>query len=366
MREFTFLPTEEYVKPIGRTVMTEGIRVLSLSGSGVEFAYEGTGLTVTFHGDSSTATEQGQPLSWRDLARVAVFVDGRKQLDTLIKRPEESYRVWGENETEAKEHIVRIVKLSEPRMSCVGLGTITVLADDNGTTPVRPTDRKAVLGFIGDSITCGYGVDGESEWIPFSTSTENVTRAYSYLTAELLDMEADIVSYSGHGLISGYTPDPQTPTLTELVQPYYEIFAYSYNTFRGKPVSELGWSIGEEPDPEILVINLGTNDDSYIQDDAGKRVAYEEAYLAFLAQVHACHPASKLVCAFGLMGDRLYEAQVRVVDRFKAQTGYTDVFNVRLTPQNGERDGYGCDWHPSAVTQRRAAGELAAFLKMLR
>lgn len=363
LKEHIFLPTNEYVKTLGRTFMLDDCRVLSLSGSGVEFKYTGTKLTVTFYGDSTTTTKENEPQPWRDQARVAVIVDGIMQLDTVIKKPVEVFDVCGLDESIApSEHIVRIIKLSEPRMSTVGLGVIKILSDG----PAVPTSLKdKYIEFIGDSITCGYGIDVPDELHTFSTGTENVLKAFSYLTAKELDADHSMVSYSGHGLISGYTPDPQVPKLEELIQPYYDIFAYSYNTFRGMQMESRKWDFELERKPDIIVINLGTNDDSYIQDDEDKRKAFGKAYVSFLEKVHSLNPTSKIVVAFGLMGDRLFETQKEAADIFKKESGYDEVYAFRFTPQNFEKYGYGADWHPSAASHKVAAGELARFIKEL-
>ena len=36
-----------------------------------------------------------------------------------------------------------------------------------------------------------------------------------------------------------------------------------------------------------------------------------------------------------------------------------------MTLQDMEKDGAGVDWHPSAVTHKKAAAELTAFLRKL-
>lgn len=363
LKEYSFLPTNEYVKPLGRTIMFDDCRVLSLSGSGVEFKYTGTKLTVTFLGDSTTIADEGVPQPWRDQARVAVIVDGITQLDTVIKKPKEVFEVCGLDESiPAAEHVVRILKLSEPRMSTVGLGEIEILAYG----PAEPTPLKdTYIEFIGDSITCGYGIDVPDERHTFSTGTENVYKAFSYKTADKLGADHSMVSYSGHGLISGYTPDPNVPKLEELIQPYYDIFAYSYNTFRGLKMEDRKWDFEAERKPDIIVINLGTNDDSYIQDDEDKRQAFYKAYVEFLEKVHSLNPESKIVAAFGLMGDRLYDTEVEAVAAFKEKSGFDKVYSVRLTPQDFEKYGYGADWHPSAASHEVAARELSDFIRGL-
>ena len=93
-----FIPSDNYVKIIGRTIMLDDCRLLCASGSGVEFCYTGSRLKVTFLGDSSTKLSEEGSLNWRDLARVLVIVDGHIMLDTAIKMEKETFVVFGEDE----------------------------------------------------------------------------------------------------------------------------------------------------------------------------------------------------------------------------------------------------------------------------
>lgn len=362
LKEIKFLPTKEHVKLLGRTLMLDDCLLLALSGSGVEFTFTGSRLTVTFYGDSSTREKEDGTLPWRDQARVAVIVDGIMMLDAVIKKERESFIVFGEETIASSAHTVRIIKLSEPRMSSVGLGEITVLAEED-PKPALLSDKY--IEFIGDSITCGYGVDTESELDLFSTTTENVSKAFSYLTARELGADASFVSYSGHGLISGYTDNPEIPKLDELIQPYYEIFAYSYNTFRGKRLETVKWDFESERKPDTIVINLGTNDESFIAQDDNKLAAFEEDYEEFLEQVHTVNPQARIIVSFGLMGDALFETEKAAVESFKENSGFADVFAFRLTPQDFEKNGYGADYHPSAASHRAAAAELTKYIRSL-
>lgn len=373
LKYFSFLPTEDYVKVLGRSMMLDDCRVLSLSGSGVEFTYTGKMLIVNFIGDSTTTVPEDEPQPWRDQARVQVIVDGIVELDTVIKKERETFVVCGDDPQVAPaKHTVRIIKLSEPRMSTVGLGLITIESvykadqDFRVTPPVKPTKKsKRYIEFIGDSITCGYGADTPNERYPFSTPTENCTRAYAYQTAMRLDADYSLVSYSGHGIISGYTSNPAVPKLTELVPPYYEIFAYSYNTFRGYELEKLPWDCKNERKPDIVVINLGTNDDSYVQQDLKKRAHFEEEFVKFLGQVHRVRPKAAIICAFGIMGDNLYSSEVKAVDIFKKESGFRQVYNVYLAPQDVERNGIASCSHPSPASHAEAADVLADFIRSL-
>ena len=355
---YSFLPTEENVKVLGRTIMLDDCRLLCTSGSGVEFTYTGNRLTVTFYGDSSIEGEENI-IHWRDIARVLVFVDGRIMLDTTIKKTVERFVVYGEDSaTPFDTHTVRIIKVSEPRMSSVGLGEIEIEAENQP----KPTAAKSKLvEFVGDSITCGYGVDTDDELCLFSTCTENASKAYAYLAAEQLNVDFSLVSYSGHGFISGYTPDPSVPKLEELIQPYYDIVSYSYNNFRGLNPQDYKWEADREPD--VIVINIGTNDSSYVQGDEAKTASYEESYVNFISDLRAIHPDAQIICTLGVMGDELFPAVERAVNKAKNELGDSHICALHFTPQNPEIDGYAADYHPSPSTQRKAAAEMVEELK---
>lgn len=353
-----FLPTTEYVKVLGRTVMLDDCRLLCTSGSGVEFEYTGSTLKITFMGDTSTQG-QGDVVNWRDIARVQVHIDGRVMLDTSIKKEKEIFTVYGEDPaTPFEKHIVRIVKLSEPRMSSVALGEIEVECSED----IKPAKNKnKYIEFIGDSITCGYGVDTDDELCSFSTCTENATKAYAYLAAKELDADYSLVSYSGHGFVSGYTPDPSVAKKEELIQPYYDITAYSYNNFRGISPQNIQWEFNREAD--AIVINIGTNDYSYTQNDTAKIAEYKDAYVDFLISVRKYNPTSHIICSIGVMGDELYPAINEAVLSYSGRTGDGNISTYKFDVQNPVLDGYSADYHPSWATQKKAAKQMADELR---
>ena len=94
---------------------------------------------------------------------------------------------------------MEIIKLSESPMSAVGIEAFA-----EGSAEALP-EKPLKIEFIGDSITCGYGVDDEDENHQFTTATEDVTKAYAYKTAKALDAEYSMFSASGYGIVSGYT-----------------------------------------------------------------------------------------------------------------------------------------------------------------
>ncbi len=348
---YAFRPSEENVKLIGRTTIHDGILWLALSASGVEFTYNGTGFNVNVIGDSMIS--QGKDKQ----ARFAVYVDGERIADEQVTEAEKKYEFVTSEED--KPTTVKIIKLSEAAESTMGLGKITVTGTD-----VKPTAEKDLkIEFIGDSITCGYGVDDEVKEHHFSTSTEDATKAWAYKAAQKLDADYSLVSYSGHGIISGYSGDGNKVT-SQLVPDVYEKLAKSYGSYDGIfSVASVKWDFSKFQ-PDFVVINLGTNDASYCGSDKEKAADYTAQYVEFLKTVREKNPDAHIICALGVMGDSLYPALKTAVENYTAETGDAKVSHLRLTPQTGTT-GYAADWHPTEATHEIASDELVAEIQRI-
>lgn len=338
--------TSENVKLVGRTNLIDDVLWLALSGAGAEFTYEGKKLDITFVGDNSVNGNADNQ------ARVAVYVDGERAVDEMIDDAEKTVTAF-EN-SESKKVNVQIIKLSETAMSTVGVKPIT-LADGEKITPA---DKKPhSIEFIGDSITCGYGVDDEVKEHHFSTTTEDVTKAYAYKTAQKLNADYSMVSISGYGVISGYSGNGQkVPSQT--IPQYYDKVGFSYNKFANAVSPQnVEWNF-ENFKPEVVVINLGTNDQSYVKGNSDKKQEYIDGYLAFLKTVREKNPDAEIFCALGIMGAELYSSIESVVSQYSAETGDQKIHAFRL-PTQSSANGYAADWHPTEKNHEIAAQAMA-------
>lgn len=339
-----------HVKPLGRTYFHNNRLFCALSGTGAEFSFSGTSCFITIMGDAGSAS----PLFADSHARIAIFVNGNRIIDDLIDQPSKTYCVLeGESEIEA---VVSIVKLSESPMSTVSIDRITV----TGSAP-RPTkEKKRLIEFIGDSITCGYGVDDPVPEHPFATRTEDVTKSYAYRTAQMLDADCSIVSFSGYGIISGFTVN-DSKLANQLVPPLYTKLGYSWSQNRDFVPSEIKWDFTKRQ-PDAVVINLGTNDDSYTKDIASRQEEYASEYTKFLKLLRTCNPNALLLCTLGIMGDRLFPFVQKAVAVYQAETGDSGIHTMKFDVQDA-LDGYSANFHPSVATHGKAARRLAEELK---
>ena len=346
----TFTPTWENVKPLGRTMQLEDSLWLCFSGTGAEFTAECTHLDVVMAGDNRVSDAANR-------TRLAIEVNGQRVVDDMLDAAEKTYTVW---QSDAAETItVRIIKLNETAMSTCGVKAIVTDA-----ASIQPTAKKAhAIEFIGDSITCGYGADDEVAEHPFATSTENVTHSYAYKTAKALDVDYSMVSISGYGIISGYTGTGESKVTNQLLPTYYEKLGFSYGAYQGKTPADVAWDFSAYV-PELIVINLGTNDDSYTGGDPERQEDYRAHYTEFLKVVRKNNPDATILCTLGIMGDRLYPQVKKAVEAYTTETGDSNIACLKFDVQS-PADGYAADWHPSQLTHDKAAEKLVKRIQQL-
>lgn len=350
----TVIANEDNVKLIGRTHMTDDTLWLALSGTGIDFTYTGKKLDITIVGDGAATAGNID-----NCARAAVYVDGERVVDDMIDQSEKSYTVL--ESTEEKTVSVQVIKLSETAMSTMGIKPLSV--GEGGK--VEPSAAKAHrIEFIGDSITCGYGVDDEDENHHFSTKTEDVTKAYAYKTAQNLDADYSMFSVSGYGIISGYT-DNDAKAESQTIPQYYNSLGFSWNSFAGKEQPQsVDWDFSKYQ-PEVVVINLGTNDDSYCKSDGDRQEEFSLAYVEFLKQIREKNPEAMIICSVGIMGQRIYPAVEMAKYMYTKETGDENISVLKFDQQDSAADGLAADWHPTEATHEKAAAKLTEEIKTL-
>lgn len=333
--------SEKYVKFTGRYFTDKNDTAwLVQSGSAVEFTVSGVSAGITLAGDSAVDSEE------KYRPRYAVYVDGELVEDSLLSTYEKTIKLF-DGDTQRKAD-VKVIHLSEANNGAVGIKNISV--SSSSPKPVVPAAGKDLkIEFIGDSITCAYGVEAKSQNDPYSTATENFMKSYAYLTAEKLNADYSAVSYSGHGVISGYTSSERNTE--SLVPDCYE--------FVGKlPEYMQKWDFEKNPN-DVVVINLGTNDYSYLKNDLENLSDdFTEGYTDFLEMVRSKNPDAYIICTMGTMGgEEIYPFIEKAVENFRSAND--DRIMCYLSAVQKTANGYGADWHPSEITQQQSAYVLA-------
>lgn len=350
--ETVYKATAENVKLLGRTYFNEDKLYCALSGTGAEFSFTGTKCTVDISGDSTAMNASAAD----NQARVGIYVNGERVIDDMVDNLRESYDVFSSDTSQ--DVTVSIVKLSESPMSTLAIDNIKVTG-----SVIKPTpDKDVLIEFVGDSITCGYGSDDPVKENHFSTKTEDVTKAYAYKTAKNLDADYSLVSFSGYGIISGYS-DGNKKVSNQTVPQYYTKLGFSWSPNGSFVPANVDWDFTKRQ-PDVIVINLGTNDDSYTKTEKDRQEEYAAEYVNFLKTIREKNPDAKILCTLGIMGDRLFEYVQKAADDYSAETGDKNVYTMKFDVQS-PADGYSADWHPSVTTHDKAAAKLSEEIKKL-
>ena len=347
----TFKPTEDNFKILGRTETIDNILYINYSCSGIEFEFTGSRLDMTLCSNCN---------SYEDIhkACVAVLINDLEvpHKRFVLNSKEDRYTLF---ESEKIQKVkVKFIKMSEAAFAKVGIKNIHIY-DFKELKKAEYSKRK--IEFIGDSITCGYGNEGKLNVDGFNTAQENPWLNYASKTARNLNSDYNLVSWSGIGIISSYTEEDEANT--ELLMP--ELYKYTdmdLDKTLGKTKNQFELWDNSKFVPNLIVINLGTNDFSFTKDIKERIKCFEKGYFKFLKQVREANPSSTILCILGVMGDDLYPAVKKCVTCISREFHDNNIYSMHLNPQS-ESDGIGTDSHPSLVTHEKLSIMLTKKIK---
>jgi lysophospholipase L1-like esterase len=315
--------------------------------AGPRFAWPGTGLAATFEGTGIEVT-----LADTGANVLVVVVDGGAPTTVATSGPARTYTLA--SNLPPRPHTLMLTKRTEASW---GVLQLLGLAPEGGALIPSPSPFARRIEYVGDSITCGYGDLGDSPACHFTADTEDETAAYGGLAAAALGAEPSVIAYSGKGMYRDYlshTTDSM-PVLFDRALPDDPTSAWGFTT----------------PAPDVVVINLGSND--FAQGDPGP--PFVQAYATFLEQLRRRYPQAHVICALPPTMSEPERAIAAgylqgVVQRARA-AGDARVSTLEIRVEGGAvfgfqprlaSDGWGCDHHPSVTTQRRMGIELASAI----
>lgn len=220
-------------------------------------------------------------------------------------------------------------------------------------TPCAPLPERR-MEFIGNSITCGYGVESDVASDPFKDSTCNHYLTYAAETARRLEAIHQTVARSGIGVYRCYD-GPRMGDSINMNTEYAHTLLYD-------PAE--CWDFSRFT-PQVVCINLGTNDTST---SGAEPSLLRKGYVDLLAKVRGAYPEAKIVFLCGsMMHDEALALASATMDDVVAEAnanGDKEVYRFDFTPQDGSL-GYGASWHPSRRQHQKMADELTPFLRNL-
>ncbi len=320
-------------KGLGRYELSEGVVNLEMTASGFSF-------NAYCFGDIKLNVKNGNYL-----LRYAVYLDGVRQDDLIVLGGTNGDIVLFES-LSFGYHNIEIIKQFETTRS-TDFKAITL----TGEFGEKPQNKDLLIEFVGDSITCGYGnliKNGQS-----AVNHEDSTKTYGFYTAQALNADWAMISRSG-------------ATVVDVTQYDSNVGCMPKDYEKCSTNSELNWSFERKAD--IVVINLGTNDNSKIPTFFGttteeeKKTVFKDTMKAFTRRVYELNGNDvKIVYAFGLMSpagnhEWAVEAYQELVEEFSSE-GFNVYFKRLTARQNGG------DAHPDANDAYLASQELVEFIQ---
>lgn len=332
------LPTDPHIQYVGRICFDNPLRP--------RFTFPGTQINARFTGSSLKMI--AKPKSGYFMAQIDEAVPFK-----VAFMGEQDSIVTIATALSKGEHTVRLMYVIEGYELKPDFRGFVLDAD--GTLLDAPALPERRIEFIGNSITCGYGIESIQCDAPFEYETENHYLTYAQQTCRNLNAMAYVVARSGIGVYRSYdgpkegTPDNVMTTEYEYTNLYDRSERWDFARYQ----------------PQLVCINLGTNDLSTHNYDV-KRL--KQAYKKFLKQVRQHNPDAKIVYLCGsMLRDEELEIAKRLLNEVVEEAqkeGDEQVYRFDFTSQTGDIL-YGASWHPSLYQHQKMAGELTAYLRSL-
>lgn len=244
-----------------------------------------------------------------------------------------------------KAHTVQIYKRTEGSQ---GMGSFKgiLLSEKGEMLPWQevPTRR---IEFIGNSITCGYGTEGKSKSERWSPVTENNYQSYAPIMARAFNADYHIVAHSGQGVVRNYGYKEKISPMAMPAR-FNRVFDE-----KEQPV----WDF-KQWKPDVVVINLGTND--FSTKPFPDKEVFKAGYEKLIQDVFSRYGDLPVFCIVGPMIDEpCYTYVKEMVQDLRFGSGHKGVYFVGIPTylMDPEKD-LGSDSHPNYRGQRKMAAHV--------
>ncbi len=249
-------------------------------------------------------------------------------------------------------HKIRIFKRTEGNQ---GTGAFKgILISENGEMLEWKDVPTRKIEFIGNSITCGYGTEGLSKSERFKPSTENNYLSYAPIMSRAFKADYHIVAHSGMGVVRNYgykekvSPNAM-PDRFNRVYDEKELPVWNFSQWK----------------PDVVVINLGTND--FSTKPFPDKAVFKAGYEKLINEVRKQYGEVPVFCIVGPMTDEpCYSYVKEMVEDFRSVNQRKNVYFVGIPPylMNPEKD-LGSDTHPNYSGQRKMAAHVLPVISSI-
>lgn len=244
-------------------------------------------------------------------------------------------------------HDLLLWKDTEANVGPVEFISLSGFSAGGGLLPPAPApDRR--IEIVGDSFSCGAGIEGNASCSGSSSSIENHYLSYGAIAARSVGADLVTIAWSGIGVWRNYGATAPTPTT--VIPAYYD---YSI------PTTKTAWDFSKYQ-PTVVIMNLNNND--FSKGDPGQ--PYIDAYLKLTAHIRTNYPDANFIHVIewetGNTTDQTALTAINsIVTTLKAGGDMKhDVFDMR--PYANKKQ---CGGHPDVAASQAMGDALAAELR---
>jgi lysophospholipase L1-like esterase len=308
---------------------------------GPRFAWSGSSIRIKFTGTAANVLFKESGADF-----IQAIVDG-KPAKVLELNPKQTVYDAASGLADG-EHTLELFKRNEAFGNVTQFQGFQLEAGKKLLAPPPAASRR--IEVIGDSITCGYGNEGANEKEHFKPATENNYLAYGPVAARALNADCVEIAWSGKKL----APDNSICDVYDFTLPTDNTSKWDFTKYV----------------PDAVIINLGTNDVGGGNPD---EKMWTGAYVKFIERIRSHYPKAHIFCAVGSMLNDSWPKDQKALTTVKnyihsvidtlEKKGDKNVHFLEFTPQDGNADGLGSDYHPNVKTHQKMADKLVEALK---
>jgi lysophospholipase L1-like esterase len=309
---------------------------LAHPGTGLEFRFEGTSAQLQLTADTPTSA-------------LTIVVDRIAPTLHLLTKGENTVNIAAP--IDDGPHTVQIYKRTETWQGTLTLNGVT-LSPGGTLLDLAPQPTRKLM-FLGDSVTCGVGIENNAQCTHDPQLPDiNPYESYGMLLGRRLDADTQLVCYGGRGLERDY----RGLTIADNVLNGPQFLSLSIPA--DKTESRASWD-STRFQPDAILISLGTNDFNLEATKPLHESKWVGEYVAFLHQVRTAYPRALVFVTQGAIVTNPLLSQM--IQRAAAQSLDSRVI---YTPSQ-HYPGNGCNGHPTGIQHRHMADDFEPVLRRI-
>lgn len=363
----TYYPgTDPHIRIYGRTNRSNPLP-LYWAASGIEFCTDASDCILELDADY-TALEQWIRVEVNDYQVIRMPLNRGINRITLFQGMQASGK--------KSVHLYKEVQpMGQESTNCLFVNKV----ECNGSLFELPP-HTCRIEFIGDSITSGEGLAGNDRMQDWIASVFSNAGHYALETAKELNADFRLISQSGWGTYCSWDNQPHN-TLPAIYDEVCSVYIEGRNADAGC----LEQADFDKWQPDIVVINLGTNDEGafhnapWTDPETGITYAqklledgsFEEQSLArftqamydFLVTLRERNPQAQLLWVYGMIGDALHPFMEQTIEKYRKETGDQRV-RFQALPET-KPEWVGARMHPGVLSHHATAQVLVQTIREL-